>query len=853
MQKQANNGLSPAHAWIDGGDGSNLSHARIDGGDGSNLSHVRIDGGGSQPRWKQGGREIRLATGVGGAIAAAVLALVSKGAVAAHAEIRTTSYGVPHVLADDYEGVGFGLGYAFAQTDICDIAARWVTVNAMRSRYFGPDEPSTDAYPSGPEPFTNVQSDFFWKSVLDRDLVGKELRSPAPLGPTAEVRDLVRGYAAGYNHYLAETGVNNIPDARCRGAAWVQPITEQDVYLRALHWSSFLSSNALAQDYVRATPPAAKTKKKSVQPKIKRKDLESSITSQSQGPGSNMIALGKDATDNGRGMMFANPHWVWHGPERWFEAQLTVPGKLNVYGGGLLGVPVVLFGHNDNVAWSHTLATPRRFTVYQLKLVPGSATSYLYDGKPRAMTSRTVTVDVRGADGKLEKRSHTFWETHYGTVLQSAEFGWSSDTAYAVRDVAMNFRWLNQQLEMNRAQSVEQLDEAGRKYLGIGWLNTMAADSAGNTYYADRTGVPHVTNAQLDKCVNSEIGRRMREHRQFVLDGSRSECEWGSDADAIVPGTYGIAALPTLKRTDYVTNSNDSYWTNNPHQLLDGYPQIVGDERTPRSLRTRNGLLKIERRLNGTDGYPGKRFTLHQLEAITMDNRVLSAELWRDSVVSLCRKLPARNGLPTACDVLERWDLTENLDSPGAVLWRRFFENLDYKARNEVFAVPFDPADPIGTPKGLKVDDPRVAKAFNAAISDLLDSGVPLDAKYRDYQYDTRGEIRVPMHGGLADAGQYNFMHNKTGWVPGKGWPEMYLGSTLIMWMQFTDQGPKGRSIMTYGQSDNPASPYSLDQVQLFSQKKSKPMLFSEQEILADPNLKLTRVCAPAGSFECSR
>ncbi len=62
-------------------------------------------------------------------------------------------------------------------------------------------------------------------------------------------------------------------------------------------------------------------------------------------------------------MMFANPHWVWHGPEHWFEAQLTVPGKLNVYGGGVLGVPVMLFGHTDNVAWSHTLATPRRFTV----------------------------------------------------------------------------------------------------------------------------------------------------------------------------------------------------------------------------------------------------------------------------------------------------------------------------------------------------------------------------------------------------------------------------------------------------------------------------------------------------------
>jgi acyl-homoserine-lactone acylase len=126
----------------------------------------------------------------------------------------------------------------------------------------------------------------------------------------------------------------------------------------------------------------------------------------------------------------------------------------------------------------------------------------------------------------------------------------------------------------------------------------------------------------------------------------------------------------------------------------------------------------------------------------------------------------------------------------------------------------------------------------------LLDSGVPLDATYRDYQYDTRGNDRIPMHGGLADAGQYNFMHNKTGWVPGKGWPEMYLGSTFIMWVQFTDQGPKGRSIMTYSQSDNPSSPYYLDQARLYSEKKSKPILFSERDILADPNLSVRRVTA---------
>ena len=83
---------------------------------------------------------------------------------------------------------------------------------------------------------------------------------------------------------------------------------------------------------------------------------------------SNMIALGRDATDNGRGMLFANPHWRWHEPERFFEAHLTVPGKLDIYGAVLEGVPFFIFGFNRNVAWSHTASVPGRETVYALRL-----------------------------------------------------------------------------------------------------------------------------------------------------------------------------------------------------------------------------------------------------------------------------------------------------------------------------------------------------------------------------------------------------------------------------------------------------------------------------------------------------
>ena len=752
------------------------------------------------------------------------------------AEIRTTSYGVPHVRAAGFDGVAFGLGYAFAKADLCTVADRWVTVRAERSRFFG-IEGRRDAR----QTVTNLQSDFYWKRILDSDLVGKQLDQPPPLGPTPEVRQMVRGYVAGYNQYLRQVGVAGIPDRRCRGQEWVRPITEQDVYLRALHWNMLTSAGWIGPmtDAVAPSAEGASSRIGNATPPDAGPLPFPGVTM------SNMIALGKDATDNGRGMLFSNPHWRWHEPERFFEAHLTVPGRMDIYGAVLEGLPFILFGFNRNVAWSHTASVPGRETVYVLKLAPGSPTSYLYEGETRPMTPRKVTVAVRETDGKMGERSHTFWETHYGPIIAGANYVWTDSAAYAIRSVTGTFRWLNQQLGMMLAGSVEELDQAGRTYLALGWINTAAADNAGNVVYADRSAVPLVTDSVVTRCVTSELGKRLLTQRLVVLDGSRKECEWGTDPDAPLPGIMGPSRLPKLNRTDYVTNSNDSHWTNNPRQLLEGFDRIIGDERTPRSLRTREGLHKIESRLSGSDGLPGNRFTLEQFERITLDNTVYSGRIWRDLLVSHCRSLPPQKGIPEACEVLAGWDLRDDLDSKGAVLWRRFMERLTQQAQaeEELFTVPLDPRDPMSTPKGLNLTNPRVGRALAQAIADLRDSGMPLGATLRDYQIEERAGKRIPIHGGPVQSGQYNLIISQSGWLPGQGWKQIVHASSFIMWIQFTENGPVGRSVLAPSQSDNPESPNHADQTIMFSEKRSKPTLFDDAAIRADPKLKVERIC----------
>ena len=55
------------------------------------------------------------------------------------------------------------------------------------------------------------------------------------------------------------------------------------------------------------------------------------------------------------------------------------------------------------------------------------------------------------------------------------------------------------------------------------------------------------------------------------------------------------------------------------------------------------------------------------LQDAVFSNRSLAGELMRDELVAACKP-----DLAAACDVLARWDLHENLDSKGAVLFRRF-------------------------------------------------------------------------------------------------------------------------------------------------------------------------------------
>src|SRR4051794_36327425 len=788
------------------------------------------------------------------------------------ATIQRDDHGIPNITGDNFADIGFGYGYALAQDNICELAETYVTVRGERSRYsgdgvqgtFGPD----GSYLQRGNGFSanNLNSDFFYQRIIDDGTVETLLAQPPPDGPVDEIRDGVRGYVAGYNKYLAETGVDNLPDPRCRGADWVKPITEMDAYHR-FYQLALLASGTVAIDGIAdaKTPGGASLP---IDPDTIAQGLQANLKLPI---GSNAVALGSQATSNGNGMLLGNPHFPWDGPERFYQSHLTIPGQVNVSGGSLYGVPLILIGHTDNLAWSHTVSTAYRFTPFQEIVNPAHPTQYLYDGQWKDMTQEPVTVQVR-TDNGLQPETRTLYSTSHGPVIDNLvgiPLPWTPATAFSMGDVnATNFRYLNHFFFTNEAQSVEQLDQIENRYEGIPWVNTIAADSTGKAYYADKGAIPNVSNAKAQQC-DTAVGTATFQLLGLpILDGSRSSCEWDNDSDAVAPGIFGPSHLPSLIRDDYVTNSNDSYWLSNPAHPLEGFARIIGDERTPRPLRTRLGLRMVQQRFDGTDGLPGDRFTRQDLQDDVFNDRQYAGEIWRDQLVQLCTTAPGGYLLGSsgpvdvsgACPVLAAWDLHDNLDSNGAILFRRFATRALASAGGlpvglptgdlSVFSTPFDANDPVNTPSGLNTASPKVQQSLADAVTDLHAAGIPLDAPLRGYQYEKRGDERIPIHGGPGDPnGDFNAINVSWSGEPAEpGYPNVPHGSSFVMVTSFNGGRPGDRSILTYSESENPNSPYFADQTRMVSHKQWVDPPFCPSELSGLPSQVITDGADPDGA-----
>ena len=101
-------------------------------------------------------------------------------------------------------------------------------------------------------------------------------------------------------------------------------------------------------------------------------------------------------------------------------------------GVSLHGAPAILIGFNRNLAWSHTVSTAYRFTIYELTLAQGDPTSYLYGTEIRPMEATEYTIDVKEDNGQISQLSRTLYRSHHGPIMNlhisngAGPFNWTN-------------------------------------------------------------------------------------------------------------------------------------------------------------------------------------------------------------------------------------------------------------------------------------------------------------------------------------------------------------------------------------------------------------------------------------------
>jgi acyl-homoserine-lactone acylase len=752
------------------------------------------------------------------------------------ANIRWTDYGVPHIKADNLESMSYGVGYAFAKDNICILADQILKYNSQRAKYYGPD-----IVPASGDS-AHLINDFGFLTMGIRAHAEQNINSLS-----ANSQALLSGYAQGYNKYLADTGVANI-DASCANMPWIQPITNIDMLTYSLGVALLPGAANFLGPMFLAAPPG-----ESFAPYPQSVGVDSYvvnskpvITLPEKNPsdlGSNGWGLGKDKTENGKGMVLANPHFPHTGNLRFWQFHITIPDHLNVMGGSLTGVPgVVNIGFNENVAWTHTFSSAEHFVIYQLTLNPGDPAqmSQVIDGTIRLITAKEIVIDVAVAPGQTIKLAKMTYATHHGPmVVVPGNFEWGpGGNAFAIKDANLgNVDIIDHWLAMNLAGNIDEFKQAFKDFDGVIFNNTMSADSEGNVFYIDDSTVPHLTATAINEMTTNPLLVGAKQAAGFtILPGFLS----AFDFDRAVP--YENA--PKYSGTDYVQNSNDSFWLTNLDSPITGVSPLYGPVDNQQSLRSRMAH-KLLADSAGSDGL----FNPVEVEQALLNNRNYLAENILTELLAICQAQGSTAvsvgsesvDISAGCAALALWDGSMNKESSSAHLFREFAFQFN---KNPQWRNNFTTDNVTSTPSGLASNNTTLEQ-FAQAILNVESAGLALDATLGTVQFVERSlpdgsasGVKIPWAGAHNIEGGFNVFSTRTGndgsLVPrhvypaqnsdsilsaeGKGYHINY-GSSWMTVVNFTDEGPVARGLLSYSQSSEYGSDHNLDQSLLYSQQ----------------------------------
>ena len=431
--------------------------------------------------------------------------------LARQVEVRRTTYGVPHIRAENLVAANYALAYVQLEDYGARVAMGLLRARGEMGRWFGRD---------------SMDGDFGAQ---------REYALAVQNYPRLEqsTRDVYEGFAAGVNRYI-DLHPNEFP------AGFKPNFTGYDVAARDVTSASlasarrFLAKLAPPQNR-RAGPAAAADPSNEGEP-----TLGSDIDPIEEG--SNAWAFAPSRTKSGKAILLRNPHLAWN--SGYYEGHMTVPGVLDFYGDFRIGGPFgVIGGFNKDLGWSTTNNAPDLDEIYALDVDPARADRYLFDGTSLPLERELTTVTYRNGTG-LSTETRESWRTPLGPVIWR-----DGGKIYVFRAAAEgDYRGGEQFLHMMRAKSLAEWKEAMRIRSRFN-SNFTYADRAGNIFY--------VWNASIPSLPHPSGGDTA------AVPARRTSEVWTRYVD--------FDSLPQVlnPRGGYVHNENDPPYHTNLRQVLD--------------------------------------------------------------------------------------------------------------------------------------------------------------------------------------------------------------------------------------------------------------------------------------------
>jgi acyl-homoserine-lactone acylase len=217
--------------------------------------------------------------------------------------------------------------------------------------------------------------------------------------------------------------------------------------------------------------------------------------------------------------------------------------------------------------------------------------------------------------------------------------------------------------------------------------------------------------------------------------------------------------------------------------------------------------------------------------------RMLAGERFADDLVAAVRATNPTGDVAAGLAAIEGWDRTAVPDSRGAVLFTVWFDTyLQGSGANgaerwqKAWARPWSAAEPVTTPDGL-ADPARAVQAFAQAVAQAKETYGRVDPALGEVLRVRRGDVDVPVMGCPGVYGCFRVLGLRPSGDGKAGTFEVAGGDGWVLAVEFGKDGPRARSILAYGASSLPDSPWFSDQAAMYARGELKPVAFAEAEI----------------------